>query len=527
MKGIWRKCLGLSLGALLGPAQAAEPPADSLDRSPPPIIARSQPANERQESLNASPPAVNLGRPRPVASSSEGVQQASFRGEGPDLGLTIARSATGEHQPMPPGPGTGGPPVPMPSSPGTGGPPVIETLPPPSPAPSAPTAGPTKAVVVMPPGVSPEFAASWNGFGAPATGHGVPGWTGPGCCVDNDDHLFYLQNEYLLWWVRGTRVPPLVTSPSLAPAAPLGAMAGGTAVLFGGSEFDTDSHSGYRLRAGLWLNRDHALGIEGSFFFLGKNDGNFMAASNGSAILTVPFVNATTRMEDAQVLAMPGVAQGAASSTIETRLWGSEANLRTSLLGGPGGHLDLLAGFRALGLDDNFQFNGVTSSLVPGTMGTAFQDRFSTRNRFYGGQIGANAEWRWGRLSLDLTGKVALGGTRERVEIGGNNLTGAVWSTGGFFAQPSNIGTFRRDRFAVVPELGVNVGYQLNEALRVYAGYNFLYWSAVARPGEQIDRVVNQPQVPGVPAVPARPAFVFRGSDFWAHGMNLGLEWRY
>jgi len=33
--------------------------------------------------------------------------------------------------------------------------------------------------------------------------------------------------------------------------------------------------------------------------------------------------------------------------------------------------------------------------------------------------------------------------------------------------------------------------------------------------------------VPGVPTVPARPAFVFRGSDFWAHGANVGLEFRY
>src|SRR5262245_40756224 len=144
MRSIWRKCLGLSVGVLLGPAQAAEPagPADS----PPPVIASSR-----------STPAVSLGRPHPVAAPSAGVRQATFREEVPEAGLAIARSAAVDHQPMPAGP------EPSPA-------PAIVTLPPPTPvAPPAPSAsgGP---VVVMPPGVSPEFAASWSGYGLPITG---------------------------------------------------------------------------------------------------------------------------------------------------------------------------------------------------------------------------------------------------------------------------------------------------------------------------------------------------------------------
>src|SRR5205823_8478987 len=223
-------------------------------------------------------------------------------------------------------------------------------------------------VVVMPPGVSAEFAASWSGYGIPVTGY--PGGAAPvavdqGNPPDGDNNLFYLQSEYLLWWLRGTRLPPLVTSGSLAPAAPVGALAGGTPVLFGGSPFDADTQSGYRLRAGVWLNRDHSLGIEGSYFFLGKHDGDFLVASPGTTVLAVPFVNPVTRAEDRLLLAMPDVAQGAATGTLQTRLWGTEANLRTSLLGGMGGHLDLLAGFRALGLDDNFTFNAGTLPFDP------------------------------------------------------------------------------------------------------------------------------------------------------------------
>ena len=48
-----------------------------------------------------------------------------------------------------------------------------------------------------------------------------------------------------------------------------------------------------------------------------------------------------------------------------------------------------------------------------------------------------------------------------------------------------------RDRFAVLPEFGFDVGYQLTSRWRSFIGYNFLYISDVARPGNQIDGGVN------------------------------------
>jgi len=49
------------------------------------------------------------------------------------------------------------------------------------------------------------------------------------------------------------------------------------------------------------------------------------------------------------------------------------------------------------------------------------------------------------------------------------------------------------------------------------------------RAGNQIDLVVNPNLVPPpiAPLDPLRPAFQFHGSDFWAQGMNLGLEFRF
>jgi hypothetical protein len=76
----------------------------------------------------------------------------------------------------------------------------------------------------------------------------------------------------------------------------------------------------------------------------------------------------------------------------------------------------------------------------------------------------------------------------------------------------------------------MTLGYQVTDWLRLTAGYNFLYWNTVARPGEQIDRQVNrtfQPFSPVAATGPQRPAFAFSGSDFYAHGLTLGMEFRY
>jgi hypothetical protein len=74
-----------------------------------------------------------------------------------------------------------------------------------------------------------------------------------------------------------------------------------------------------------------------------------------------------------------------------------------------------------------------------------------------------------------------------------------------------------------------SINSQLNNHLRIYAGYTFLYWSDVARPGDQIDRGINTSQLPIVGASAGsagsnRPTFSFKETDFWAQGVNAGLE---
>lgn len=132
--------------------------------------------------------------------------------------------------------------------------------------------------------------------------------------------------------------------------------------------------------------------------------------------------------------------------------------------------------------------------------------------------------------------KIGLGDNHETIDIRGYQILTHANGTqqvfnGGLLALPSNSGHFQRDRFCVVPEIGVNLGYQVTENLKAYVGYNFLYWSNVVRPGDQIDRVLDINQIPnfrtGPPAPQRRPLVPFKETSFWAQGVNFGLEYRY
>jgi hypothetical protein len=106
--------------------------------------------------------------------------------------------------------------------------------------------------------------------------------------------------------------------------------------------------------------------------------------------------------------------------------------------------------------------------------------------------------------------------------------------TGGLLALPSNIGLFHHNAFSVVPQIGVNLGYNFLPNLRGFVGYNFLCWSNVIRPGTSIDRVLDVTQIPNFPLHPEpppvpgqHPAPSFHEVGLWAQGLTFGFEFVY
>ena len=79
-----------------------------------------------------------------------------------------------------------------------------------------------------------------------------------------------------------------------------------------------------------------------------------------------------------------------------------------------------------------------------------------------------------------------------------------------------------------MPEIGFTLGYDLTPRLKATAGYTLLYWSNVARPGDQIDLNVDSRQFPPPhDGDGTKPEFALHTSDFWAQGLNLGLDYRF
>jgi hypothetical protein len=357
--------------------------------------------------------------------------------------------------------------------------------------------------------------------------------------------------EYLLWWVqRGPLPVPLVSTPQNSVT---GALAENpeSVVLFPNGSLNYGNLSGGRFAAGMWLDEHAVFGIETSGFFLASASTRTSISSgfDGSPRLDIPIFNAGTGQEDLIELSTPGETTGRVDIASSTRLWGVEGNVYFNLYRDNSFSFDLLAGFRYLDLREVLTIDTSTAALglaevafggdffgAPAAVTTS--DQFATRNQFYGGQLGARAQWTYGRLYCNIWGKVALGDTHEVSQVAGSSslMIGGVQAAtlpGGIFALPTNIGRSAANDFAVVPEVSVKLGWRLTGNVGVFAAYNFLYWSRVIRPGNQIDRAVNDTLLPTSSVFGAaegdlsRPARLFNTSDFWAHGVSFGVELRY
>ncbi len=215
---------------------------------------------------------------------------------------------------------------------------------------------------------------------------------------------------------------------------------------------------------------------------------------------------------------------------------------------------DCLFGFRWLNLDEQLHFSTTnqTTQQSPDFVVFNASDAFDVSNNFYGGLLGLRFEyapddgrggWRGG-FCYRAAVLLALGDTVERINIDGETRTNLgnpplgsnVTYPGGVFSQPSNLGAHDANHFAAVPEVDLSLGYAFNSWGRITIGYNFLYISDVARPGNQIDPGLNvfrsalvqgaNPPIAAPAIDPARPAFNASQSSFWAQGLTLGLEFR-
>jgi hypothetical protein len=350
-------------------------------------------------------------------------------------------------------------------------------------------------------------------------------------------HLWF-QGDALLWWARGGGTPPLLTtSPGSTPQAQAGVLGQpNTSVIFGDQQLNTGLHAGAKMGFGIWLDNAEDSGIECSYLILGTNTQNYSNSSSGNPILARPFFNTSTGAEDSNLIAYPNLFSGTFNMTSTENFQGAEVAWRQAIVHTGEGRVDMLVGYRNMVLTDGLEIaDSVTSS---GTSGAApagttenVSDSFHTHNSFNGGELGFSTQWKRSRWSLDTTLKMGIGETHTLVLVDGyttviSNGTTAEYK-GGLLALPSNIGPHDSNQFSVLPEVGFTLGYDLTPRLKATLGYTLLYWSNVARPGDQIDPNLDSAQFPPPTAAGVRPEFVLHTSDFWAQGINVGLDWRF
>ena len=389
----------------------------------------------------------------------------------------------------------------------------------------------------------------------------------------------WLRADYLLWWTRGSNIPPLVTtSTDQDDNGILGQPT--TEILFGGSRENSVARSAPRFTFGYWFDCCQKVGIQLDYFNLGQANNDYSNYSDGSTLLARPFYSVLAQGQAAELIAKDSVVEGhvrvnaddyfnsfgilgrwnicchqacrpsscceeycddsCAAEYCGGRNHGSVRHILNNLMKPVKSatyRIDLIGGYRYYKLDDNLSLTENLSTItVPGyPPGTTIdvQDSFRAMNEFHGGELGIVTTAYRGRWSLELLAKMALGNNRQIVAINGSTDIDrpgddpAHYEGGLLALEGTNIGRYAQDRFVIIPQFGAELGYCLTPRVRVYCGYNFLYWAHVARAAEQIDTNVNTSYIPpqlDTPSGPRVPAFSFQDSDFWAQGLNFGLE---
>jgi hypothetical protein len=366
----------------------------------------------------------------------------------------------------------------------------------------------------------------------------------PPNCVNpcGEDPRLTVQGEYLLWWLKPAPTPTLLTTS--ANPNDLGVLgAPTTTTLFGGGDMQFGPASGVRLFADYRLNDTWGIAVGGFLMEQQARGQAFRSDPAGTPTIGIPFLSVFDGSEQANLLASPGALAGSAAVRLDNRLWGVEANATAHACDNGEWHLNVLGGFRYAYLRERLRLDTTSTLLAtpglfagsvvgPGTTFIGFDD-FSTSNAFYGGQLGFDAAWQRGAFFISTFTKVALGVTQQRSSIRGGTtalLPNGTSSTaiGETLALSTNVGRITNDRFGVLPEVGVNAGVQLTNHLTLFGGYQFLQWNDVARPGDQINRNVNSNLIPtqddGTRLGPQLPSAALHHTDFWAHGLNFGVQ---
>ncbi len=359
----------------------------------------------------------------------------------------------------------------------------------------------------------------------------------------------WLQSELLLWGVKGQYIPPLLTqSPAGTPATDIGVLGlPTTQTVFGGDRFGDNMRIGGRVRGGFWFGNCRKYGLEADYFYLGEDADNVRATSDTGELFARPFYNTNPAVlaADAELLVAPNIASSVFEINTSSEIYSVAPTFRWNLYCCESTNccceqnstrLDFLAGYRYLRFQESIKlsesFEPTGPFYAPGTT-FEFYDGYAVENEFHGAELGLNYMTQRSRWVLDMTAKLGLGNLRSTCSIDGYSrvvVPGALdqTMTGGFLTAGSQLGTTERDKFALLPQADVRLGYCMTPNLRFHVGYSFLFLQNVIRPGSLISTQVDSDDF----LVDATPDPNDPGLDkdaieegVWLQGVNFGFTY--
>lgn len=375
------------------------------------------------------------------------------------------------------------------------------------------------------------------------------GACGNGGCGPICGETYWAQVDYLYWWQRGSKLPPLITTTpnSNVPVSQAGVLTSAFqdsstgSILLGNRDLETGPRSGGRVKFGRWFGGEQQAMVGGEFFSLQSENGEYRVNSDQVAVLARPFIDtANNNLPTSMITAYPGLATGNLSVLTETNVIGGGMFLRHGLTGFRDARLDMLWGYRFLRMDDYLRLNDSTTITGVGTgrpvaVGSTVDcfDEFDTKNEFHGGEVGLMLDIPVAsRFRLNMLGKCAFGPVEQLVNIRGstqvNSGNTSATFVGSLLTQESNIGLYRQRELAIVPEAAANLSMQITPRISGVIGYTFIYLSSVQRAADAVDLNVHSDLLTDTPvAGTPNPRFAFNDTDFWLQGINFGVDVRF
>lgn len=367
----------------------------------------------------------------------------------------------------------------------------------------------------------------------------------------------WVEADFLYLWTKNSPLPvALATTGSTSDPVPAALGQPHTSVLFGKESIHNGALSGFRIAALSWIGCNQDYAIEGSGFYLPEKTKDVFSTSS-SSVLGVPFNDVapfplpanhggwmlSTAGQTAVLLGFSPIgALGSINIDSSTQLWGAELDGLYRFFSKPSFRLSVLGGISYTDLKESLEMKYYSSNTPQQVFKTAYlKDYFGTHNEIFAAQLGLRSEWSDHWLFVSVLAKIGLGAALERSYIHGTfsdpvpNLyyTYGRGSSGGIFAQPTNSGKHSQVRFEAIPSATVRFGFNIIRDLRISVGYDILFLSNVVRPGDQIDEKINETQAgPNggtTPTLtgPARPEAHMKITNYWAQGINAGIEGRF